>query len=198
MMISLNSNCPFFSLNYNFNLTKKIEFATASLQSFTRACNCNNYILYKHARFFRRREVCTIFLLLNHYFIFVFSFNLNFESRLDFFFGKNRIDVFISPRFECVIVDIFTMLMLRSFGLCLIKCVTYHSGWRPRGIVTHFIRQSPKDRSINIVKMSTMRHLNLGETKVTLVFSQLSSLDLTRFFWINFTYQHSRLRKKNS
>ena len=67
-------------------------------------------------------------------------------------FGKKRIDVFISPRFKCAIVDIFTMLMLRSFGLCLIKCVTYHSGWRPRGIVTHFIRQSPKDRSITTLR----------------------------------------------
>ena len=50
--------------------------------------------------------------------------------------------------------------MLRSFGLCLIKCVTYHSGWRPHGIVTHFIRQSPKDRSITIMyKKSERFHL---------------------------------------
>ena len=45
-----------------------------------------------------------------------------------------------------------------------------------------FLRQSPKDRSINIVKMSTLRHLNLGEIKVALGHRQLcflSTLDLT-------------------
>ena len=31
-----------------------------------------------------------------------------------------------------------------------------------------FLRQSPKDRSINIVKMSTMTHLNLGEMKMSI------------------------------
>ena len=60
-----------------------------------------------------------------------------------------------------------------------------------------FLRQSPKDRSINIVKMSTMRHLNLGEIKVTInfVFTQHSSLDLTRFLCIKFTYQHSSFKR---
>ena len=83
----------------------------------------------------------------NHHFIVIFL--LIWVLNQDWnFFGKNWIDIFISPRFKCVIVDIFTMLMLRSFGLCLKKCITHHSGWRPRGIVTHFIRQSPKDRSI--------------------------------------------------
>ena len=89
----------------------------------------------------------TTFLSLSHhlssFFLIIWILNQGWNL-----FGKKRIDVFISPRFKCAIVDIFTMLMLRSFGLCLIKCVTYHSGWRPRGIVTHFIRQSPKDRSI--------------------------------------------------
>ena len=31
-----------------------------------------------------------------------------------------------------------------------------------------FLRQSPKDRSITIVKMSTVTHSNLGEIKLTL------------------------------
>ena len=70
------------------------------------------------------------------------------------FFDKNRIDVFISPRFKCAIVDIFTMLMLRSSRVCLIKYVTYHSGWRPCGIVTYFIRQTREDRSITTLHAS--------------------------------------------
>ena len=66
--------------------------------------------------------------------------------------------------------------------------------------MTHFIRQSPKDRSINIVKMSTMRHLNLGEIKVTLLrsssilFSFNTQLDLTRFLCLS-TF---KIKKKNN
>ena len=99
----------------------------------------------------------------NHHFIVIFLliWILNQDRN---FFCNNWIDIFISPRFKCVIVDIFTMLMLRSFGLCLKKCITHHSGWRPRGIVTHFIRQSPKDRSITTLLLApnfqTCRNLN--------------------------------------
>ena len=55
-----------------------------------------------------------------------------------------------------------------------------------------FLRQSPKDRSINIVKMSTMMHSNLGEIKLTpcqvnLVFlNTQSSLNLTNFLKLNY------------
>ena len=54
----------------------------------------------------------------NHHFIVIFLliWILNQDRNL---FGKNWIDIFIFPRFKCVIVDIFTMLMLQSFGLCL-------------------------------------------------------------------------------
>ena len=80
---------------------------------------------------------------------------------------------------------IFTMLMLRSFGLCLKKCITHHSGWRPRGIVTHFVRQSPKDRSITTVcwhrYLSQLRNINkwwfLENFVTTLVFQ----IELNKF-----------------
>ena len=45
--------------------------------------------------------------------------------------------------------------------------------------------------------MSTIRHSNVGEIKLTLG-RQHSSLDLTRFLCIKFTYQHSRLKKNHS
>ena len=91
------------------------------------------------------------------------------------------------------------VVMLRSFWLCLIKCVTIPRGRQPEWWVMHFLRQSPKDRSINIVKMSTMTHLNLGEMKMTIQFLPKKFLSwfkiqtkrkITMKWWFRWTQTH--------
>ena len=80
-----------------------------------------------------KRMIIDLFFFLKLLWFDKFSFNERIKiwrSR-----KKNVFDFFIFPRFKdaslllvVVIVDIFTMLMLWSFGLCLIKCGTIPQG----------------------------------------------------------------------